>query len=317
MGSVIDSTLSAAQLLTSGHVVAIPTETVYGLAAALSQPAAIDRIFELKGRPRSNPLIVHVASVEQARHLTGEWSAAAERLAVLWPGAVTLVLPANKVLVPYSVTAGLSTVALRIPRHPVALELLQLTGPLVAPSANLSGRPSPTHVEHVLNDFGDRVPVLAAGPCEVGVESTVIDVTGEQAVCLRLGGLSLEQIQLVSGVTVCGLSNPSSTEVPKSPGMLFKHYAPKARLKLLSQGVPAPSELVISRRTLDFPDNPVWDLGETPEVAAQQLYGILRELDVKGIREAWIDDALPQSGLWLTIGERILRAASGTQASDL
>jgi len=317
MDLVIKDISLAAQYLCSGGVLAIPTETVYGLAASLAMPTAIDRIFELKGRPRSNPLIVHVATVEQARGLTGMWSDAAELLAAMWPAALTMVLPANRALVSDCVTAGLSTVAVRIPRHPVALELLRLTGPLVAPSANISGRPSPTHIDHVLHDFGIQVPVLAAGACEVGVESTVVDVTTARVVCLRRGGLSLEQIEIETGVIVDPCQEGGAGEVPKSPGMLFRHYAPKARLKLLSQGVPASQELIISHRGSAYPDNPVWDLGGTPELAARQLYRVLRELDAQGIQEAWIDDALPQSGLWLTVGERIRRAARSTQAFEL
>lgn len=220
----------AAALLRSGEIVAFPTETVYGLGANALNAEACARIFEVKGRPQDNPLIVHVNSRMMADKLVARWTEAAEICArTLWPGPLTLILPKNE-LVPDRVTAGLDTVAIRMPDHPVALALIEESGlPLAAPSANLSGRPSPTTGSHVWEDMRGRIPlILDAGSCEVGLESTVLDVSGEVPVILRPGGLAREELEKVLGPVE--LDHPSASSVPRSPGLKYRHYAPRGEM---------------------------------------------------------------------------------------
>ncbi|MDD9866414.1 MAG: L-threonylcarbamoyladenylate synthase, partial [Verrucomicrobiales bacterium] len=191
----------AVELLGQGQLVAMPTETVYGLAANALSPEAVNRVFNAKGRPANNPLIVHVESVEMARSCVSAWPSAADRLAeVFWPGPLSIVLPKAD-LVPDIVTAGGETVAVRCPAHPVMLAVLSRCGfPLAAPSANLSNRVSPTRARHVAEQLADRIPmILDGGPCEVGIESTVVDLTGEIATVLRPGMVSPEQIRDLLG----------------------------------------------------------------------------------------------------------------------
>jgi len=223
----------SAELLRNGEVVAIPTETVYGLACRIDRPAAIARVYDLKGRPADNPLIVHVASVDQARELTDVADhPVLERLAeVFWPGPLTLVLRRSSV-VSDVVTAGLDTVAVRMPSHPVALEILRLAGcPLAAPSANVSGRPSPTRAEHVQQDFGDRVPVIDAGPCVLGLESTVVRVVGTECLILRQGAISRQLLQEVLPDLVVRDADDGD-QAHRSPGTRYRHYAPNAEVVL-------------------------------------------------------------------------------------
>jgi len=249
----------AAAVIRSGGTVAFPTETVYGLGANGLDPAAVEGIFVAKGRPRRNPLILHVASTRQARRLVTAWPAAAENLAArFWPGPLTLILPRAPV-VPDVVTAGLPSVALRMPSHSVALALIDRSGvPIAAPSANLSGSPSPTLAAHVLADLDGKIDiVLDGGPTSVGVESTILDLTGEQPVLLRPGGVTREDLEQVLGRvlvhdtampgtdTVIADHKPAGQEIDPQgpaavvgassgieaapcPGTLFRHYAPRA-----------------------------------------------------------------------------------------
>ncbi|MFZ4100230.1 MAG: L-threonylcarbamoyladenylate synthase [Chlamydiia bacterium] len=302
----------AIDALLTGEVVAIPTETVYGLAASLHGPEAIERIFVLKGRPRHNPLIVHVADIEEARSLTLNWSPAAESLAKLWPGPLTLLLPRNPYEVPDSVTAGSPLVGIRIPSHPLCRELLRQTGPLVAPSANLSGRPSASQAGHVLEDFRGKVGVLDGGPCEAGLESTIILVE-ETPRIVRLGALSKEWIEELTGLTISHVMRElAPDEKPICPGQLLRHYAPRCRLQPLSLSTPPVGGLVLGFKERFYDSAEVWDLGslESPDLTARALYHLLRELDRLGREEAWYDDRLPFGGLWDTITERLSRAAS-------
>ncbi|MCH2603650.1 MAG: threonylcarbamoyl-AMP synthase, partial [Pedosphaera sp.] len=202
------------ELLGQGQLVAIPTETVYGLAANALSPEAVNRVFNAKGRPANNPLIVHVESAEMARSCVSAWPSAADRLAeVFWPGPLSIVLPKAD-LVPDIVTAGGETVAVRCPAHPVMLAVLSRCGfPLAAPSANLSNQVSPTRARHVAEQLADRIPmILDGGACEVGIESTVVDLTGESATVLRPGMVSPEQIRDVLG-EVCTAAVPRSGDV--------------------------------------------------------------------------------------------------------
>ncbi|HIO21060.1 MAG TPA: threonylcarbamoyl-AMP synthase [Nitrospirales bacterium] len=221
----------AADILRNGGVVAFPTETVYGIGARAYDEQAIRRIFAIKARPHNNPLIVHVASIEQVDSLVADIAESAKNLmATFWPGALTIVLPGSA-RVPQVITGGLTTVAVRMPDHPVASTLIRLLGePIAAPSANRSGRPSPTHVEHVHRDVGNDVDmVLDGGTCRIGLESTVIDMSLDIPCILRSGAITIDMIQAAIGqVTLHSPSN--STTEPKSPGMQQRHYAPNFRI---------------------------------------------------------------------------------------
>jgi L-threonylcarbamoyladenylate synthase len=224
----------AAALLRSGELVALPTETVYGLGANALDEHAVRRIFEAKGRPSYNPLIVHVFDARAARALATAWPESAERLAErFWPGPLTIVLPKDR-RVPDLVTAGLSTVALRVPRHPVMRAVLQAAGlPIAAPSANRSGEVSPTTADHVAQSLGERVPlILDAGPAEVGLESTVVDLSGPRPVLLRPGAISAADLGAVIGDVERGGAGPRGDAARRSPGMLERHYAPRAVVRL-------------------------------------------------------------------------------------
>ncbi|WP_456277433.1 L-threonylcarbamoyladenylate synthase [Bacillus sp. AK128] len=223
----------AAQLLIKNEVVAFPTETVYGLGGNAKSTEAVTKIFEAKGRPSDNPLIVHIADQHQLQELVTEVPAVALKLMnEFWPGPLTFILPAKEDAVSERVTAGLSTVAIRMPDHPVALAILKASGlPLAAPSANLSGKPSPTSAEHVWNDLNGRIAGLVDGGITgVGVESTVLDCTEKIPVILRPGGITKEQIEEVVGEVALDLALTKKDSSPKSPGMKYTHYAPNAPL---------------------------------------------------------------------------------------
>src|SRR5271170_636801 len=210
--------MTPAEIIITGGLVAFPTETVYGLGANALMDSAVEKIFEAKGRPKSSPLIVHVATIQEARELS-HWSAAAEAMAQrFWPGPLTLVVPKSRLLIPEIVTAGLDSVGLRIPAHPVALELLRAAAvPIAAPSANRFTELSPTTAEHVRQSFGDRFPILDGGPCQVGIESTVFHV--ESLRILRQGMVTREQIEEVAGPVGVG-----GETAHFSPGQHPRHY---------------------------------------------------------------------------------------------
>ncbi|MEX0995402.1 MAG: L-threonylcarbamoyladenylate synthase, partial [Balneolaceae bacterium] len=216
----------AVTLIKQGEIVAFPTETVYGLGADAHNPDAISKIFEMKGRPADNPLIVHLADPKQVVDFAMEIPAAAKKLMeICWPGPLTLIFK-KKPEVPDAVTAGLSTVAIRVPDHPVALELIRQTGPLAAPSANRSGSPSPTKAEHVRTDFGSEFPVLDGGMSEIGLESTVLDVSETPFTILRPGKYTAEELFKITGKKV--QTGQKTGDKPKSPGIQYTHYKPKA-----------------------------------------------------------------------------------------
>jgi L-threonylcarbamoyladenylate synthase len=224
----------AAALLKQGELIAIPTETVYGLAANALDVAAVQRIFEAKGRPASNPVIVHTFNAESARALAGDWPESARKLAAaFWPGPLTLVLQTSAI-VPAIVTAGGPTVALRVPGHAVARAVIEAAGtPLAAPSANVSEGLSPTRAEHVVASLGGRLAmVLDAGPCTVGIESTVIDLTGDRPRILRPGMITAAMIEAVVGPLD---TSPLGTAIARSPGQMAKHYAPRAPVCIASE----------------------------------------------------------------------------------
>ncbi len=236
----------AAQIICAGGLVAFPTETVYGLGASAIDPAAVARIFSAKGRPSDNPLIVHVAAREQVYQVA---SSVPERALYLmerfWPGPLSLVLPRSSA-VPDLVCAGLPTVAVRMPSHPVALGLIRAAGvPIAAPSANRSGRPSPTSARCVLEDLAGRIDaVLDGGTCRIGVESTVLDLTGPRAVILRPGGVTREALASALGEPVFQAAWKGG-DAPPSPGMKYRHYAPRAPLILVT-GPPSRRRIVLN-----------------------------------------------------------------------
>lgn len=303
-----DELRHAAELLRAGRLVAFPTETVYGLGANALSAEAVARIFEAKGRPHTSPLIVHVASPESANEVVAAWPAAAAKLADrFWPGPLTFVLPKQPV-VPDIVTAGLATVGVRVPSHPVALALLRECGlPLAAPSANRFTQLSPTTSEHVRRSLGDRVDyVLDGGPCTVGIESTVISLASEPTI-LRPGGISRAQIESIIGpVSV-------TTEVKEgahaSPGMHAKHYSPRTTLILTDGDIPA-SGLGIYLRLSRDPQREIESIQMpiTPAAYAASLYATLHHLDQRGLD--WIAvEAPPSTPEWTAIADRLRRAA--------
>jgi L-threonylcarbamoyladenylate synthase len=309
-----DGLAAAVEALTRGELVAMPTETVYGLAADATNPAAVGRIFLAKGRPRFNPLIVHASSAAEAmRHV--RFSADAERLAeAFWPGPLTLVLPleANAEIADL-VTAGLDTLAVRVPAHPVAQALLSAYArPLAAPSANRSGHVSPTTAAHVLEDLANHVSViLDAGPTPVGLESTIVGLAGKAPMLLRAGGLAREAIEAVLGRPL-GVAAPAG-DAPAAPGMLASHYAPAAGLRLNAAEVragegllafgprlPAGAENAVATINL----SPSGDLAE----AATNFFAALRTLDRRAETIAVM--SIPEGGLGEAINDRLRRAAA-------
>ena len=219
----------AADLILTGNIVAIPTETVYGLAADAFNIQAVKKIFEAKGRPADNPLIVHISNMMQLKQLVSEIPDDARLLIEkFWPGPLTIVLK-KTAEVPDIVTAGLETVAVRMPNHKITLDLIELTGPLTAPSANISGRPSPTKPEHVEEDFKSMIPVLDGGPSLIGIESTVIDLSEGSLLILRPGYVTFDSIGSVTGKVVTH-ANPEGASLLKSPGTRYTHYKPRANV---------------------------------------------------------------------------------------
>jgi L-threonylcarbamoyladenylate synthase len=306
----------AARRLAAGELVAFPTETVYGLGADATNAAACARIFAVKGRPAFDPLIVHLAALDWLPRVAARVPAAAARLgARFWPGPLTLVLPKAHAI-PGIVTAGLDTVAVRIPNHPVALALLRALGrPLAAPSANRFGGLSPTRAEHVARTFGDELAtVLDGGPCAVGVESTIVDTSREPPSLLRPGGLARETLEAALGMTL--LQAPAVLERPLAPGQLASHYAPRTPL-CFADGAPPPGRtgLLAFRAPANVAGyaavevlSPAGDLTE----AAARLFEALHRLDAAGL-DAIVAEAVPETGLGLAIMDRLRKAAAGAR----
>lgn len=297
--------------LRAGETVAIPTETVYGLAADATQPSAIRKVFEAKGRPADHPLIVHLGAADWAP----QWGACPPELWLLaerfWPGPLTLVVP-RLASVSLAITGGQDSVALRVPAHPLSLELLQQLGrPLVAPSANRFGHTSPTCAEHVLEEFAGSVPVLDGGPCRVGLESTILDLTHRPFRILRPGQLSQQELEEVVGP----LATTSSQPRPRVPGALDRHYAPRTPTFL---GVPPGTEsfgwLGCSAQPLPPGAGPCVILPDQAEGYAQGLYAALRELDRQQCAALGIEPPPRQPG-WEAIWDRLNRAIASQDGS--
>lgn len=305
------------KVLVSGGLAAVPTETVYGLAADATSGMACAKIFAAKGRPSFNPLISHLPSLEAARH-HGVFDDRALKLAeAFWPGPLTLVVPkAQGSEISDLATAGLSTVALRVPAGPVMRFLAEKTGrPLAAPSANRSGRISPTRAEDVIADLGESVDwVIDAGPCDVGIESTIIGLTGDAVRLLRPGGISREAVENVLQTTVVGAAPDAQPDAPAAPGMLTSHYAPNAEMHLNAQNV-LPGEALLSFGPDPLPGREeaaaevnLSRSGDLVEAAAN-LFQAMRTLDSSGVAVIQVQD-IPSSGLGEAINDRLRRAAA-------
>ena len=312
----------AAALLRAGELVAFPTETVYGLGADALNGEAAARIFAAKGRPADNPLIAHIAGESGLAGLIAlEPCACARKLMrAFWPGPMTLIFP-KSARVPREVTAGLDTVAVRMPSHPVARALiLAAQTPIAAPSANRSGRPSPTMAAHVLEDMDGRIPlILDGGPCEVGLESTVMDVTGARPRILRPGGVTLEMLEGVVGdvdVDEGVLHQLQAGSQARSPGMKYKHYAPKGEVTIVT-GPRAAQEIarlydaageraaILAFSQADYGARRVYRLKNAPG----ELFAALRQLDEDGMETIYAED-VPTAGVGLAVMNRLMRAAA-------
>lgn len=304
-----DTALAA---LRAGEVIGLPTETVYGLAADASNPAAVARIFTLKGRPADHPLIVHIAAAEQLPRYARDVPEAALKLAAaFWPGPLTLILR-RQPGVPDAVTGGQDTVGLRAPAHPVAQRILRaFDGALAAPSANRFGHISPTRAEHVRAEFGTAVPcVLDGGACRVGIESTIIDLTCEPPRILRPGDISPEQIAAVIGEIAIG----TGVHSPRASGTLESHYAPRTPLRRLPRDAISPAsasaQQVLALESLP-PGTSGLALSADPIVYAHGLYAALRTLDDR-CSALLVVEQPPDEPSWQAVNDRLQRAAAGT-----
>lgn len=313
----------AAEALRAGRLVAFPTETVYGLGANALDAGAVARIFKAKGRSPKNPLIVHVADAPSAAQLVAEWSEAAEKLAHrFWPGPLTLVLPKREVI-PDIVTAGGQTVALRVPAHPVALALIRRAGvPVAAPSANRSSHISPTRAEHVLRDLGGRIEmVLDSGPTMGGLESTVLDLSAAPARLLRPGLITPSQIEEVIGPIALERRAGGREEAAlRSPGMLPRHYAPRAPLEcapdggrsrvweLCRQGKKVGWVAFGAEDAEALPNLIKVEMPTDPRAYSRRLYAVLHALDEAGV-ERIVAALPPDTEEWLAVRDRLRRAS--------
>lgn len=331
---------AAAQVIKNGGTVAFPTETVYGLGANALDPEAVKKIFLIKGRPPGNPLIAHVSSFFQTYSLVRDWTDKAELLARrFWPGPLTLILKRSP-LVPDEMTAGLPTVALRMPASDIALALITASGvPVAAPSANISGRPSPTRAEHVWADLAGKVDfILDGGPAKVGLESTILDLTGDVPVLLRPGSITKEELEGILGVEIIvhpavlrGISGSDvNSMTAPSPGMLFRHYAPKARVIMVT-GSPSEQVKKIASYLREHCDQRIGIIGteeniplygeefsaaylkvlgsrKRPEDIARRFFDALRTFDEEGV-DVILAETIPGEGIGLAVMNRLCRAS--------
>ncbi len=338
-----EAVIKATRLLQQGDVVAIPTETVYGLAGDCFNPDAVSKIFAAKGRPHDNPLIVHIADHQDIYKVSPRPlnDLAFELITRFWPGPLTIILPKKDEL-PYETTAGLDTVAVRMPSHPVTKAILSRSGLiLAAPSANSSGFPSPTRANHVLRDLENKIPLIVdGGSCSVGLESTVVDLTGEEPILLRPGGITAFQLEEVIGKKINKQYEVESDISPKSPGLKYKHYSPRAEVILLSGDSPSliwkeacktkgKRALLITTETAEKINDllasselksfskcadgnlEIFEMGSCtkPEIIARRLFALLRDMDNKGFDKLLIQK-ISDSGLGEAVMNRLMRAAS-------
>ncbi len=315
----------AAQIIKSGGLVAMPTETVYGLAANALDGKAVAKIFKAKGRPMDNPLIVHISDISQIYPLVSEFPEKAKVLAEkFWPGPLTVILPKSKII-PDEVSAGLDTVAVRFPSNKTAQKLISLSMPLAAPSANLSGSPSPTNARHVYDDMNGRIDaIIDGGECEVGVESTVITLATDIPRLLRPGGITVEQLRDAIGEVIIddAVLNPlKSGEKAASPGMKYKHYAPKAHIILLEGSDENFIKYVNEHKSdgtaalcydediekLEVPNIPIGHADDY-EMQSHKLFSSLRNADEQGFKTVYAHCPKTE-GMGLAVYNRIIRAA--------
>ena len=316
---------TAAELLRNGGIVAIPTETVYGLAADAFDSEAVKKIFEAKGRPQDNPLIVHISDFEQIYGIAREVPEKAKALAdAFWPGPLTIILP-KKEEIPSETSGGLDTVAVRMPSHDVARKIISLSCPLAAPSANISGFPSPTSFDHVEADMTGRADAICnGGDCDVGVESTVITLATEIPVLLRPGGVTLEQLESILGevrVADAVLNPMKQDEKAESPGMKYRHYSPKAQIQIVRGNLKEFADFVNSSdcdgvlcfegEEKHFPEKICVTFGKEDDslTQAQRLFDALRELDEKGAKNVF-SRSPSENGVGLAVCNRLYRAAA-------
>ena len=309
----------AGEIVANGGLVAFPTETVYGLGADAFDPEAVENIYVVKGRPADNPSIVHISTREQMKLLTPEITPMMKRVMdAFWPGPVTMICP-KTYEVPYVTTGGLESVGIRMPSNEAARALIDAAGcPIAAPSANLSGKPSPTSAEHVKDDFDGKIgAIIDGGPCEIGIESTVIDMTGDVPMILRPGIMTQEDFEEKLGVPV--ILDPALNKKPedpdfhpKAPGMKYKHYAPKAPMIIFEGEEEAVLEAIEREKTeheMEGEDVVVITFGQDEAVdAARELFARLREAD-KENADLILAAALPQRGVGFSVMNRMLKSA--------
>jgi L-threonylcarbamoyladenylate synthase len=323
----------AAEVIKSGGTVVFPTETVYGLGANALSAEACQKIFEAKGRPQDNPLIVHVADFDVSKYVKYVPDNAKRLMEAFWPGPLTIIMPKSDTI-PEKVTGGLDSVAIRMPENKTARKLIELAGvPIAAPSANTSGRPSPTTIEHCIEDLKGKVNMIIGGEkCEVGLESTVVDTTGDSVVILRPGGVTKEMLESVVGEVLIDpaiMNKPSKDLVPKSPGMKYRHYAPKAPVTIV-KGELDNIVTYINNRTREFESNGyrvgVMATEENFEnysskyklsigsrkhlgIIAANLFDCLREFDKIDVNYIFAE-GFSEEGLGLAIMNRLKKAAA-------
>jgi L-threonylcarbamoyladenylate synthase len=318
-GSDAAALARAADRLATGGLVALPTETVYGLAGRADDDGAVAGIFAAKGRPSDHPLIVHVVGVDAAQHFAAAWPPSAASLArAFWPGPVSLVVP-RRPGVATACAAGAATIALRCPAHPVAQALLAAAAAhgvpgLAAPSANRFGHVSPTRADHVTAEFGPALWVLDGGPCAEGLESAIVDCSRAPARLLRPGTLSRAALEAALGAPIEG----ADAAAPRVPGSLASHYAPRARVRLfdpaalLAAAAPATAGVYSRRRRAAVgaeDGGPHRPMPDNPAAVAQELYAVLREFDALGLEQIWIE-APPAEPAWDAVRDRLQRAAA-------
>ncbi|MED4534499.1 L-threonylcarbamoyladenylate synthase [Metabacillus fastidiosus] len=323
----------AAKLIIDNEVIAFPTETVYGLGANAQSDEAVKKIYEAKGRPSDNPLIVHIASFEQVDYIVQSVPDYAKVLMeTFWPGPLTLILPKKGQLSKY-VTAGLNTIAVRMPNHPLALALIKEANvPVAAPSANLSGKPSPTKAQHVYNDLKDKIAgIVNGGATGVGLESTVLDCTTDIPTILRPGGITKEQLEDVIGKVTMDVMVETDDQAPKSPGMKYTHYAPDAPLTIVNGGRDFLQSLadqyknegkrvgiLTTKENAHFYNvDKIIVCGERRELqtVANELYDVLRQFDDEQI-DVILSESFPNEGIGQAIMNRLLKASGHHVVSE-
>jgi L-threonylcarbamoyladenylate synthase len=320
-----DNIKKAAEIINSGELAAFPTETVYGLGANAFDVAAVKKIFEAKGRPSDNPLIVHIGGVNDLERLVSDKDLnqnelAAKLVKAFWPGPLTLIFKKSD-LIPDEVTAGQDTVAVRFPKNKIALDFINECGvPIAAPSANISGRPSPTRASHVEFDFGGKVFIIDGGPCEYGLESTIIDVSSNFPAILRPGSITREMICDATGIHIPPETRIETRGRPKAPGVKYPHYSPKAKVIIIKSDIESAARIINAEKNVGAfvgaklkkyfsPEVFVIDAGATLEETASNLYKALRNFDYKKIETVYVEN-FPAEGVGEAVMNRLNKAAT-------